>query len=55
MPVVESIGDSDGGILGTVAVGVSDEGALPVVVELAVSDRNAGAAVGNIEQTIVAV
>lgn len=53
-PVV--VGKSDGhlGIFGTVAVRVTDQDALPVVVELAVGDRNACATVGDIKETIVA-
>jgi hypothetical protein len=53
-PVVVGVGDGDLGILGAVAVGVSNKRTLPVVVDLASCHRNSSAAVGDIEKAIVA-
>jgi len=49
--VVVSVGHSDLGVLSSVRVRVTNERSLPVVVELAVGDGNAGTSMGNIEES----
>ena len=53
-PIVR-VGHGDSDIFRSVAVRVADEGSLVVVVELAVTDGDTGAAVGDIEKTIITV
>ncbi len=53
-PVVVRVSHRDLGVLGAVGVGVSNERAFPVVVELAVSDGDASDAVCEIEKTVIA-
>ncbi len=55
LPPVERVRDSDGCILRAIAVRVAYERRLPVVVEFAVGDRDLGAAVRDIEETVVAI
>lgn len=52
---VVGVCDGNGDILGTVAVGVTDQGGLPVVVQYGVGYGDASASVGDIEETVVAV
>lgn len=54
VPVVGGICDGDWGVLSTVAVGVANKRGFPVGVELAVRDSHSRAAVGDVEETIVA-
>lgn len=53
-PVVVGVRNSDSNILSTVAVGVADEGSLPVSVKLAVGHGDASASMGDVKKTIVA-
>lgn len=52
-PVVVGIGDGDGSVLVAIAIRVSDEGTLPVIIELAVRDGDTGASVGDVEEAII--
>jgi hypothetical protein len=54
-PSVATVGNSDSNILITVAVGVTNEGGLPVVVEVGASDGDSVRAVGDVEETIIVV
>ena len=53
-PTVECVRHRDCLVLRSVAVRVADEGRLPVVVQVRVRDRDAGGAVGDIEEAVVA-
>lgn len=54
VPVVGGVCDGDRGVLSTVAVGVANKGGFPVGVELAVRHSHSRAAMGDVEETIVA-
>lgn len=50
------VGDGEmASVLGTVAVGSTDEGSLPVVVEVVVGDGDEVTGMGDIEETVVVV
>lgn len=53
-PVVVRQGDGDGDVLGAVVIRVADERRLPVGVEPGVGHGDAGDAVGEVKETIVA-
>jgi hypothetical protein len=55
VPLVERISDLDCEILALVAVGVSDERGLPVVMEVRVGNRDGVGAVRDVEETVVVV
>ena len=56
LPVVVGIGDVKvAGVLLGVAIGVADEGALPMVVEVRVGDGNPLAGVGDVDEAVVVV
>ena len=54
-PAVERERNGDRDVLRAVVVRVSDEGRLPVVVEVRVGDRDACAAVRDVEEAVVAM
>jgi hypothetical protein len=55
MPVVVSIGDGDGNVLSSIAVGVTNKRGFPVVVKNAARHGNLISSVGDVEKAIVVV
>lgn len=55
-PVVVGIGDTEmSGIFSRVGVGVTDEGCLPVVVDVRVGEGDVVSSVGHVEESIIVV
>jgi len=55
VPVVVVVSDGDRAVLASIAIAVADEGTLPVIVETAVGDGDAGAAVRDVDKAVVVV
>ncbi len=51
---VAVISDAESRIFRAIAVGMADQGGLPVVMEVVVRERNTAASVGDIKKTIIA-